>query len=151
MSGIITLTPRPMSSTFTCPVCVRKWTRATTGNCCKRCVARDMSSVTNLWVGLGKIWRTTTVRLTAMFIAIFIGFAILLLAVIAYQTSIQIQYQQYSAIEREVAQLRLLSTQSGLRTVAFGVQRLADRPGPGIYYLGDQTGIMIAGNVSDFP
>src|SRR5690606_4681547 len=59
--------------------------------------------------------------------------------------------QQYSAIEREVAQLRLLSTQSGLRTVAFGVQRLADRPGPGIYYLGDQTGIMIAGNVSDFP
>ena len=35
--------------------------------------------------------------------------------------------------------------------MAFAVQKLADRPGPGIYYLGDPTGVMIAGNVTDFP
>jgi len=31
----------------------------------------------------GNVWRTTTVRLTAMFIAIFVGFAVVLLALSA--------------------------------------------------------------------
>lgn len=97
------------------------------------------------------LWRTTTVRLTAMFIAIFIGFAIVLLGLIAYQSSIQIQREQLRDVQREIAQIRLLTSQSGVRAVAFAVQRLADRPGPGIYYLGDPTGVMIAGNVNDFP
>ncbi|WP_332716905.1 sensor histidine kinase [Pelagibacterium mangrovi] len=100
---------------------------------------------------LRNLWRTTTVRLTAMFIAIFVGFAIVLLALIAYQSTVQLQREQFRAVEREIAQIRLLSSQAGVRAVAFAVQRLADRPGPGIYYLGDPTGIMIAGNVTDFP
>jgi len=86
-----------------------------------------------------------------MFIAIFVVFAVVLLAFIAYHTSIQIQRQQSHSIEREIAQIELLSDEAGLRTVAFAVQRLADRPGPGIYYLGDATGQMLAGNVSNFP
>jgi signal transduction histidine kinase len=97
------------------------------------------------------LWNTSTVRLTALFIAIFVAFAVVLLAFLAYQTSIQIQRQQSHAIEREMAQIQLLAAQSGMTTVAFAVQRLADRPGPGIYYLGDPTGRMVAGNVSDFP
>ncbi|SDG36323.1 HAMP domain-containing sensor histidine kinase [Pelagibacterium luteolum] len=100
---------------------------------------------------LRNLWRTTTVRLTAMFIAIFVGFAIVLLALIAYQTSIQIQREQFREVEREITQIRLLASRSGVRTLAFAVQRLADRPGPGIYYLGDPTGMMIAGNVTEFP
>ena len=86
-----------------------------------------------------------------MFIAIFVGFAIVLLGLIAYQSAIQIQREQLRDVEREIAQIRLLANQSGVRAVAFAVQRLADRPGPGIYYLGDPTGVMIAGNVTDFP
>lgn len=100
---------------------------------------------------LRSLWRTTTVRLTAMFIAIFVGFAIVLLGLIAYQSAIQIQREQLRDVEREIVQIRLLANQSGVRAVAFAVQRLADRPGPGIYYLGDPTGVMIAGNVTDFP
>ncbi|WP_404405345.1 ATP-binding protein [Pelagibacterium halotolerans] len=100
---------------------------------------------------LGKLWRTTTVRLTAMFIAIFVGFALILLSFLAFQTSVQIQRQQSYAIEREAGQLRLLATRSNINTMIFAVQRLADRPGPGIYYLGDSTGTMLAGNVTDFP
>lgn len=100
---------------------------------------------------LRNLWRTTTVRLTAMFIAIFVGFAIVLLALIAYQSTVQLQREQFRSVEREIMQIRLLSRQAGVRAVAFAVQRLADRPGPGIYYLGDPTGVMIAGNVTDFP
>src|SRR5690606_21124192 len=86
-----------------------------------------------------------------MFIAIFVGFAIVLLALIAYQSTVQIQREQIRAVEREIVQIRLLAHEAGIRAVAFAVQRLADRPGPGIYYLGDPTGVMIAGNVSDLP
>ena len=86
-----------------------------------------------------------------MFIAIFVGFATILLGTVAYQTSIQIQREQYRDVDREITQIRLLSNQASVRAVAFAVQRLADRPGPGIYYLGDPTGTMIAGNVADFP
>ena len=100
---------------------------------------------------LRNLWRTTTVRLTAIFIAIFGFFAIVLLALIAYQSTIQLQREQFRSVEREIGQIRLLASQSGVRAVAFAVQRLADRPGPGIYYLGDPTGTMIAGNVTDFP
>src|SRR5690554_657851 len=99
----------------------------------------------------GNVWRPTTERLTAMFMASFVGCAVVLLALIAYQGTVQIQREQMRAVEREIAQIRLLASQSGVRTIAFAVQRLADRPGPGIYYLGDPTGVMIAGNVSDFP
>ena len=49
------------------------------------------------------LWRTTTVRLTALFIAIFIVFAVALLGLISYQIAISIQRQQSVDIEREIA------------------------------------------------
>ncbi|WP_417580493.1 HAMP domain-containing sensor histidine kinase [Pelagibacterium sp.] len=110
-----------------------------------------MTDITPKPSRMRSLWRTTTVRLTAMFIAIFVGFAIVLLGLIAYQSAVQIQREQMRSVDREIAQIRLLASQSGVRAVAFAVQRLADRPGPGIYYLGDPTGVMIAGNVTDFP
>ncbi len=98
-----------------------------------------------------RLWRTTTVRLSAIFVALFIIFSILLLTFIAYQSSIQIQQQQTTAIDREVQLLRRVDDTSGLRGIAIAVARLAALPGPGIYYLGNNQGVQIAGNVSDFP
>ena len=98
-----------------------------------------------------QLWRTTTVRLTAIFIALFVVFSILLLTFIAYASSIQIQQQQTTAIDREVGLLQRIDTNQGVRAVAVAVARLAGLPGPGIYYLGTNDGLQIAGNVSDFP
>lgn len=98
-----------------------------------------------------QLWRTTTVRLTALFILIFVVFSILLLAFISYQSSIQIQRQQTADIDREVAQLQRVDERQGIRAIVFAVARLAAQPGPGIYYLGDNAGLQIAGNVTDFP
>ncbi len=100
---------------------------------------------------IAQLWRTTTVRLTAMFILIFVVFSVLLLGFISWQSSIQIQRQQANEIEREVAQLQQLDRAQGIRGVIFAVQRLSARPGPGIYFLGDPTGIMISGNVFQLP
>ncbi len=100
---------------------------------------------------MGNIWRTTTVRLTASFILIFVVFSVLLLAFITFQSSVIIQRQQSADIDREVTRLRQVDESKGLRAVAFAVDRLAAQPGPGIYYLGSSNGQMVAGNVSDFP
>lgn len=100
---------------------------------------------------LVQLWRTTTVRLTAIFILLFVVFSILLLAFLAYQSSIQIQQQQTAAIDREVDLLQRIEQRQGARAVAIAVARLASQPGPGIYYLGDDNGLQIAGNVAGFP
>lgn len=100
---------------------------------------------------LSQLWRTTTFRLTALFIFVFVIFSIALLAYMAYQSSLAIQRQQTRDIDREVEQLQRVDQEQGIRALAYAVQRLASRPGPGIYYLGTEIGEMVAGNVSGFP
>jgi signal transduction histidine kinase len=98
-----------------------------------------------------QLWRTTTVRLTAIFVLIFVVFSVLLLAVISYQSSIQIQRQQTADIDREVRMITRLDQRQGFRATMFAVQRLARQPGPGVYYLTDPTGQVIVGNVNQLP
>jgi signal transduction histidine kinase len=100
---------------------------------------------------LGQLLRTTTFRLTAVFILIFVVFSILLLAFISFQSSIVIQRQQAADIDREVTRLQTVEAKQGIRAVAIAVARLAAAPGPGIYYLGDNGGQMVVGNVNLFP
>ena len=100
---------------------------------------------------LAQLWRTTTVRLTALFLLIFCLFAVLLLGFISYQSSIQIQNQQRADIDREVAQLEQLDRTGNLRALARTVDRLARQPGPGIYFLGDAAGVRLVGNVAELP
>ena len=98
-----------------------------------------------------QLWRTTTARLTTIFIVLFVVFSILLLGFVAYQSSIQIQAQQTAAIDHEVELLQRIDARQGIRGILYAVSRLAGQPGPGIYYLGDGAGLQIAGNVSSFP
>jgi signal transduction histidine kinase len=89
--------------------------------------------------------------LTAIFIALFVIFSILLLTFIAFQSSIQIQQAQAAAIDREVEVLQRVEERQGFRGLVFAVARLAAQPGPGIYYLGDGSGLQIAGTSTSFP
>lgn len=100
---------------------------------------------------IAQLWRTTTVRLTAVFILLFVIFSILLLTFLAYQSSIQIQQQQTHAIDREVEALQRIDRRQGVRGIVFAVARLASQPGPGIYYLGDNSGLQIVGNIEAIP
>lgn len=102
-------------------------------------------------VGFAALWRTTTVRLTALFMLVFVVFAVLLLALISWQTSQHLQRQQTDAIDREAAQLHRIDAEAGFRAIILTVDRLSRQPGPGIYYLADPAGQMIVGNVPDLP
>ncbi|MCW5722447.1 MAG: HAMP domain-containing histidine kinase [Devosia sp.] len=98
-----------------------------------------------------QVWRTTTVRLTATFITIFIVFAILLMAFIGWQSSVQIQRQQADDIEREVRLFQRIETNQGIRALAFALNRVSSQPGPGIYFLADASGQYLLGNMADVP
>ena len=100
---------------------------------------------------IAQLWRTTTVRLTAVFILLFVIFSILLLTFLAYQSSIQIQQQQTRAIDREVEALERIDSRQGVRGIVFAMARLASQPGPGLYYLGDNSGLQIVGNIANIP
>ena len=102
-------------------------------------------------VRFAALWRTTTVRLTALFMLVFVIFAVLLLALISWQTSQQLQRQQTDAIDREAAQISRIDADAGFRATIIAVDRLSRQPGPGIYYLADPAGQMIVGNVPDLP
>ena len=88
---------------------------------------------------LALLWRTTTVRLTALFLVIFGLFAVLLLAYISYQSSIQLQNQQRADIDREVALIQRMDRRQGLRAVILAVDRLASQPGRGSISLPTRT------------
>ncbi|SFV36547.1 Signal transduction histidine kinase [Devosia crocina] len=98
-----------------------------------------------------QVWRTSTVRLTATFIAIFVVFAILLMGFIGWQSSVTIQRQQGEDIDREVRLFQRIEINQGVRALAFAVARVASQPGPGLYYLGDASGLFLLGNITDVP
>lgn len=101
--------------------------------------------------GLAQLLRTTTVRLTATFVLFVVLFSVLLLGLISYQSSVQLQQQQTDAIDREALQLQRLDRQGGFRASIIAVERLSRQPGPSIYYLADPSGQQISGNVGDLP
>jgi signal transduction histidine kinase len=100
---------------------------------------------------LAKLWRTTTVRLTAIFVLIFVVFSVLLLAFISWQSSVQLQRQQSAEVDREVRQLIRIDRERGWRAAAVAVGRLAAAPGQGIYYLAAPNGQMMVSNIETFP
>ncbi len=69
----------------------------------------------------------------------------------AYQSSIQIQRNQIRAIEREISEIQRIAKQRSIRAAAEAVEILSRRPGPGIYYFGDNSGRMLVGNFANFP
>ncbi|MBJ6987325.1 ATP-binding protein [Devosia sp. MC521] len=98
-----------------------------------------------------QVWRTSTVRLTATFIAIFGVFAILLIGFISWQSALQIQREQAKQIDSEIRQLLQIEASDGLRTLALAVNQISARPGPGLYFLGDVNGQYMLGNVTEMP
>jgi signal transduction histidine kinase len=100
---------------------------------------------------LSQLWRTTTVRLTGLFVLIFVVFSVALLAFISWQSSIQLQRQQSNDIDREVRQISRLDRERGWRAAAYAVGRLASAPGQGIYYLAAPNGQMMVSNIAEFP
>jgi hypothetical protein len=67
-----------------------------------------------MWSRIAQLWRTTTFRLTALFIVIFVVFSVLLLGAITYQSSIQIQNQQARSVSGRQMDIALVAAEQAI-------------------------------------
>jgi signal transduction histidine kinase len=96
---------------------------------------------------LGKLLRTTTFKLTLVYLTVFALFAVFLLAYFAWNTRRLINEQITETVDAEVQGLSEQYRQGGVRRIAFAIEARARRPGSSLYLLTTAAGELVAGNV----
>lgn len=98
-----------------------------------------------------KLWRTTTFRLSLVYLAIFAIFAVALLGYIYFQTTHLLSRQIVQRLDSEVRSLEMVARAGGASALIRVIERRASRPSASLYLLLDENGQVIAGNISDLP
>ena len=95
----------------------------------------------------GAIFKTTAVRLSALYLLLFSVCAVLL---VFYMTSLAAGFflnETRMAIEKEVRSLDRIYQRAGMRGLVVAIDRRARAPGAFVYLVADPTGRILAGNV----
>ncbi|WP_051630299.1 sensor histidine kinase [Afifella pfennigii] len=92
--------------------------------------------------------RSTTFRLSLTFVVCFSLTAVLSIGYIYYRTQIILQYQLQETIEAEIRGLAEQYSSGGIRRLAETVAKRSSAPGTRLYMLADESGRLLAGNVS---
>lgn len=95
-----------------------------------------------------RLIRTTAFKLSALYLAVFAIFAVLLVVYIGHATSRMMRDQLNQTIEAEVKGLSEQYRQGGLRRLATIVERRARQPGASLYLITDFAGNAVAGNIA---
>lgn len=98
---------------------------------------------------LGAIFKTTAVRLSALYLLLFSVCAVFL---VFYMTSLAAGFfinETRKAVEMEVVGLDRIYQRGGMRGLVVAIERRARAPGAFVYLVADQTGRIIAGNVRE--
>lgn len=98
-----------------------------------------------------RLFRTTAVKLSLVYLAVFAGLAVFLIGYIAYNTSALLTSQLDETIDAEIRGLAEQYETGGLRRLSRAVEGRANVPGASLYLLTDVSGNRIAGNVGDVP
>jgi signal transduction histidine kinase len=96
---------------------------------------------------LGKLLRTTTFRLTLVYLTVFALFAAFLLAYFAWNTRRLITEQITETVDAELQGLTEQYRQGGIRRIVFAIEGRSRRPGSSLYLLTTAAGEGVAGNV----
>ncbi len=97
---------------------------------------------------LGKLFRTTTFRLTLVYLTVFALFAAFLLAYFALNTRRLIDEQITNTVNAEISGLAEQYRQGGIRRLVIAIDARARRPGSSLYLVTTFTGQPLAGNVT---
>jgi signal transduction histidine kinase len=97
---------------------------------------------------LGKLFRTTTFKLTLVYLTVFALFAAFLLGYFALNTRRLITEQITDTVNAEIAGLSEQYRQGGIRRLVLVVDARARRPGSSLYLVTTFTGEALAGNVT---
>jgi signal transduction histidine kinase len=96
---------------------------------------------------LGKLIRTTTFKLTLVYLTVFALFAIFLLGYFAWNTQRLITQQITETVDAEITGLSEQYRQGGIRRLVIAVEARARRPGSSLYLVTTFTGEALVGNV----
>lgn len=97
---------------------------------------------------LGKLLRTTTFRLTLVYLAVFALFSAFLLGFFALNTRRLVTEQITSIVNAEIGDLNEQYEQGGLRRLVLAVDLRSRRPGSNLYLVTAPNGAGLAGNVA---
>jgi len=97
---------------------------------------------------LGKLFRTTTFKLTLVYLTVFALFAVFLLGYFALNTRRLINEQITDTINAEITGLSEQYRLGGIRRLVVVVDARARRPGSSLYLVTTFTGEALAGNVT---
>ena len=97
---------------------------------------------------LGKLFRTTTFKLTLVYLTVFALFAAFLLAYFALNTRRLIDEQITDTVNAEITGLSEQYRQGGIRRLVIVIDARARRPGSSLYLVTTFTGQPLAGNVT---
>jgi signal transduction histidine kinase len=96
---------------------------------------------------LGKLFRTTTFKLTLVYLTIFALFAAFLLFYFAWNTRRLITEQITETVDAEITGLSEQYRLGGIRRLALVIEARSRRPGSSLYLLTSSTGEALTGNV----
>ena len=100
---------------------------------------------------LGKLFRTTTFKLTLVYLTVFALFAAFLLGYFALNTRRLITEQITDTVNAEITGLSEQYRQGGVRRLVQSVDARARRPGSSLYLVTTFQGEALAGNVTALP
>src|SRR5215475_2235941 len=96
---------------------------------------------------LGKLVRTTTFKLTLVYLTVFTLFAVFLLWYFTWNTQRLITEQITETVDAEITGLSEQYRQGGIRRLVLVVDNRSRRPGSSLYLVTTATGEGLAGNV----
>jgi signal transduction histidine kinase len=97
---------------------------------------------------LGKLFRTTTFKLTLVYLTVFAMFAVFLLGYFALNTRRLITEQITDTVNAEITGLAEQYRVGGIRQLVITIDNRARRPGSSLYLVTTFTGEALAGNVT---
>lgn len=96
---------------------------------------------------LRALMRMTAVRLSAVYLALFALFAVVLVVYVTATASSILQGQSEEAIREELGQLDRTYQRAGIVGLVRSIDQRSRRPGASLYLMTDATGRILAGNV----
>ncbi len=96
---------------------------------------------------LGKLFRTTTFKLTLVYLTVFALFAAFLLGYLAWNARRLVTQQITATVDAEIRGLSDLFQQGGIRQLIFAIDDRGSRPGSSLYLLTTAAGEGVTGNI----
>lgn len=97
---------------------------------------------------IGKFFRTTAIKLSLIYLAVFAGFAVFLVLYLNANTSTLLTRQLNETINAEIKGLAEQYGQRGLPGLVALVERRSRQPGANLYLLVNNSGNVLAGNIA---